>query len=100
MPVVVLCSFCKQRSRVMEDMVGKPVRCPTCGKDFVARAEATTAVHTPAAPAPAPLIKKTGVKTNEIRPSRKNDSWTDLEAAPASDQPAARSGGLLFLWLA
>jgi len=95
MPVVVVCTVCKQRSRVMEDMVGKPVRCPACGKDFVARPE--TALGPSAAPAP--VIKKTGVKSSELKPHRKSDSWAEIEEASPSRQSSARHGGLFFLWL-
>lgn len=91
MPVVVVCTVCKQRSKVMEDFVGKPVKCPACGKDFVARPETA---------APPPLIKKTGVKSSELKPARKEGSWADLEEAPTRRKPvAAKAGGLFYLWL-
>src|SRR6516162_5447702 len=95
MPVVVVCTVCKERSKVLEDMVGKPVKCPACGKDFVARPE--TALGPSAAPASA--VKKTGVKSSELKPHRKSDSWADLEEASPSRQSSAGRGGLFFLWL-
>jgi WD40 repeat protein len=78
----------------MEDMVGKQVQCPACGKEFLARPE--TALSPATMPGP---TKKTGVKNIELKPGRKDGAWAELEVASPSRQPAAKRGGLFFLWL-
>lgn len=50
MPELIACIECQKRIRVPDEMVGKRIRCPNCGTNFVALADEPVAVS--AAPVP------------------------------------------------
>lgn len=54
MPELVNCPQCERQLRVPDDLVGKKVKCPTCGTTFTAEVAATAAPEAPVAAAPPP----------------------------------------------
>jgi hypothetical protein len=50
MPEIIQCPSCQRELQVPEDFVGRPVKCPSCGVNFVTSAGTTAPL--PAAPAP------------------------------------------------
>lgn len=56
MPQLIACIECNKRIRVADDMLGKRIRCPNCGAEFVAATDEVEAVTAaPAAAAANPL---------------------------------------------
>jgi predicted Zn finger-like uncharacterized protein len=76
MPEVVNCPQCERKLRVPEELLGKKVKCPTCGNTFTAEAG-------PAGAAPPPLPP-----AEEERPSRRPPSDEDVQE---DDRPSRRS---------
>lgn len=52
MPQIIQCPSCQRELQVPEDFVGRPVKCPSCGVNFVTQA------GTSAAPTPLPRISE------------------------------------------
>jgi predicted Zn finger-like uncharacterized protein len=51
MPEIINCPQCERKLRVPDNLLGQPVKCPTCGTTFTA---AAAPVEAPPSPAPAP----------------------------------------------
>jgi predicted Zn finger-like uncharacterized protein len=76
MPTQINCPSCSRALRVPDDLLGKNVKCPTCGTTFVAGAEAPPeeepAPQRPArAPAPPPDEDDEEPQDEERRPRRR-----------------------------
>ncbi len=91
MPITVACSSCNRKLRVPDDLLGKRVKCPTCGNTF----EATAEDEAPPEPPPEPVEEgssarsKSGSRRGEAVTSsraRRDDDYED------DDQPRSRRG--------
>jgi predicted Zn finger-like uncharacterized protein len=74
---VVNCPQCERKLRVPEELLGKKVKCPTCGNTFTAEAGPAGAPPSPPPPPPA----------EEERPSRRPPSDEDVQE---EDRPSRR----------
>jgi predicted Zn finger-like uncharacterized protein len=54
MPITIDCPSCNRKLRVPDDLLGKKVKCPTCGTNFTAGESAAPPPDEEEAPAPAP----------------------------------------------
>jgi len=79
---VVSCPDCQRKLRVPNELVGKLVKCPTCGQTFTAN----PAAQAPAPPPPPPVEEK---PTRTSKVSRDDDEDDDDER---SRRPRPRSG--------
>jgi predicted Zn finger-like uncharacterized protein len=79
MPEVVNCPQCERKLRVPEELLGKKVKCPTCGNTFTAEAGPAGADAAPPPPPP---------PAAEERPSRRSPSD---EVEQEDDRPSRRS---------
>jgi predicted Zn finger-like uncharacterized protein len=81
MPITTSCPSCSRALRVPDDLLGKNVKCPTCGTTFLAAGESAPppAEEEPPAPAPArrpapPDDYDDGPAAEERRPARRRSS--------------------------
>lgn len=63
MSIIADCQSCGRKLRVPDELLGRAVKCPTCGKEFEARADTAPALQVvsetnAAAPAPPPLLEE------------------------------------------
>jgi predicted Zn finger-like uncharacterized protein len=86
MPITINCPSCSRTLRVPDDLLGKNVKCPTCGTTFTASAEAPPpeeeepAARAPArAPAPPPDDDE---ERDERRPRRLRRSSLEPHRGP------------------
>jgi predicted Zn finger-like uncharacterized protein len=68
MPEIISCSECHRQLRVPDDMIGKKVKCPSCGLTFVASTEA------PSAPKPAPRSPRSSEGIEQPPPPRERSA--------------------------
>jgi predicted Zn finger-like uncharacterized protein len=76
MPEVVNCPQCERKLRVPEELLGKKVKCPTCGNTFTAEAPPGGGDAPPPSPPP-----------EEERPSRREPRDEDVQE---EDRPSRR----------
>ena len=100
MPEVVNCPQCDRKLRVPEELLGKKVKCPTCGNTFTATAGAAVAGESAPAPPPPPppqeAPRPAGPKGDfdfqeEERPSRRPQERREREDDDY-DRPRRRGG--------
>jgi len=92
MPEIVQCPQCVRPLRVPDDLLGKKVKCPTCGSNFVAEAEPAPASEPASAPPrPAPPRPKASPPADvpADRPPRDED-YDDNEDRPLSPRRGHR----------
>ncbi len=80
MPELVNCPHCEKKLRVPDTLLGKPVKCPTCGKTFNAGEASAAAPPSPPAaeePPPRPATRR-----------RPPDEEEAVEEAPRRRRPA------------
>src|SRR5262245_60489435 len=70
MPRLITCSLCERRLRVPDELLGREVKCPSCGSEFTADAEKTSIVsdggeHVQSAP---PHLANLGEEGNQTFP--------------------------------
>jgi predicted Zn finger-like uncharacterized protein len=75
MPEIVQCPQCVRQLRVPDDLLGKKVKCPTCGSNFVAEAPPAPE-SAPASAPPAPQPSPPGDQTAD-RPPQYDDDYAD-----------------------
>ncbi len=104
MPEIVRCPQCERQLRVPEDLLGKKVKCPTCGETFTAGAEAPEKPAPPAREEEPRPRSRTSVQRDEDyerekRPSRasrplslpgERDDEDDEETDDDEDRPRRR----------
>jgi predicted Zn finger-like uncharacterized protein len=78
MPEVVQCPECDRQLRVPENLLGKPVKCPSCGATFMASAGAA-AVEPPAAPPEPPPEEPPAEAPRPVRPRPPEERYGDEE---------------------
>jgi predicted Zn finger-like uncharacterized protein len=66
MPEIVQCSECQRKLKVPDSLLGKRVKCPTCGTTFTAGGDAPPAP----APAPTPARRPREEEEYEEKPAR------------------------------
>ena len=100
MPEVVNCPQCDRKLRVPEELLGKKVKCPTCGNTFTATAAAAAGAEAAPAPPPPPppqeAPRSAGPKGDfdfqeEERPSRRPQARREREDEDY-DRPRRRGG--------
>jgi predicted Zn finger-like uncharacterized protein len=69
---LVSCPECQRKLRVPEDLVGKQVKCPTCGHTFTA----DPAAHAPPPPAP---VEEKATRTSKVSRDEKDEDDEDEE---------------------
>jgi predicted Zn finger-like uncharacterized protein len=109
MPVLAACSSCSAKVKVKDELLGKSVKCPKCGKSFKAAEGATeTAALKSAATKPpptkaawdkedeeksAPWEKKTNSQKDkeETKPTKKKSKSRDDDEEDEDDAPKAKT---------
>jgi hypothetical protein len=110
MPVVISCSHCRKPVGVPDHALGKRVRCPFCGEEFVASAPPAATPETASAVAARPPARAAAPSPFPAAPARAEPAGLAPEAGPAAASAAplpglrarraARSGGRKpFPWL-
>jgi WD domain, G-beta repeat len=94
MPVSVACSHCKSHLKLLENLVGKKVKCPKCSKVFRAEGKGDEAKESRMAAGPAPATSgqrqpKSGWVDPEEAPRRRVRSRYDCDE-DEDDQPGSR----------
>jgi predicted Zn finger-like uncharacterized protein len=80
MPITVDCPSCNRKLRVPDDLLGKNVKCPTCGTTFAAgTSPAAPPVEEEERPAPAPVTPRRPAPPDEYeeRPAGREDEDED-----------------------
>jgi predicted Zn finger-like uncharacterized protein len=75
MPEIVQCPECQRKLKVPDNLLGKNVKCPTCGATFTAAGEA--APEPAAAPAPARRPREEAYEEEPAPPRRREDYEED-----------------------
>src|SRR5271165_879955 len=91
MPSVIVCPACRNSLRLPDELLGRKVRCPTCGEAFQSTAAPSMPSAPPppaAAPPPAPAASPFGFALNlsldDPVPATAPASSTAAPAAPAA----------------
>src|SRR5688572_28268918 len=112
MPLRTACSSCGKKLQVRDELAGKKVKCPDCGKVFIAAAagapsgaEGAAAIKaSPSKPSPPPVTRdKVAAKPMAKRPAPPpvdEDDEDDVDERPATRGKPAGSGSKRVLWIA
>ena len=103
--MIIDCPSCSRKLRVPDDLLGKQVKCPTCGHTFQASAAAESAPSatgaTPATPLPGtplnleleapndatqPTQEFPAVSSSAVQPAKLSEDATHLMPCPACDK--------------
>ncbi|TMQ32067.1 MAG: hypothetical protein E6K70_20560 [Planctomycetota bacterium] len=88
--MIIDCPSCSRKLRVPDSLLGKQVRCPTCGHQFEAAAAAgASAPEAEAQPAPPPLDAPLNLELEA--PSPASDPTREAPAPPVTPRPATLS---------
>src|ERR1700730_13265153 len=72
MAIISACPSCNRQLRVPEDLLGKQVKCPSCGMTFTAAAFDGAA--SPPPDDPAPVEEESPIEVTDEAPPKKKDS--------------------------
>jgi predicted Zn finger-like uncharacterized protein len=86
MPEIVQCPECQRKLKVPDNLLGKKVKCPTCGATFTAAGEAAAEP----APAPAPARRPRQEEAYEEEPAPPPREEYDEDEGDLEDRPRRR----------
>ncbi|MBY0523820.1 MAG: hypothetical protein K2R98_10505 [Gemmataceae bacterium] len=91
MPVVIDCQSCGRKLRVTDDLIGRAVKCPTCGTTFdaVAPGAPSAVPKLDLAPPPEPLLERSSPPANGMPPPHV-ESDRDFRDCPACGRQVRR----------
>jgi predicted Zn finger-like uncharacterized protein len=91
MPELVNCPHCEKKLRVPDNLIGQPVKCPTCGKTFTATAASAAAPPPEEKPAPRPAARRPPAEEEQVEdvPRRRRPADADEEEERPRRRPRA-----------